>query len=263
MRALVVYAHYDPGSFCHAVLEEFTRGLRDAGHSPDVLDLYAMRFDPVFTSADMAAWIHPDIPADVLEQMNPRQRVLDGVGGPLRRFVARRAMRGKDNRAIAQMIREHRPDDVSRHWRHVADADALAFIAPVYWMGFPAILKGWIERVFSYGDAFALDRSGWDGNVSGRLGLLHHQKAVVMMSTMFSRADYDEGWEEAMMRIIGDWTLRYPGVKAVEHVLFYQAAVADPETIRGYLDHAYRLGRHIADPAPPMTTPGHVARGAT
>ena len=39
----------------------------------------------------------------------------------------------------------------------------MAFIAPVYWLGFPAILKGWFERVFSYGNAFALDRIGWDG----------------------------------------------------------------------------------------------------
>jgi NAD(P)H dehydrogenase (quinone) len=31
------------------VLDEFTGGLRDAGHTPDVLDLYAMKFDPVFT----------------------------------------------------------------------------------------------------------------------------------------------------------------------------------------------------------------------
>ena len=79
MRVLTVYAHPNPNSFCHAVLDEFTRGLRDAGHVPDVLDLYAMKFDPVFTMADVATWLHPDMPADVLERWNPRQAVLDSI----------------------------------------------------------------------------------------------------------------------------------------------------------------------------------------
>ena len=32
MRVLTIYAHHNPRSFCHAVLERFTAGLRDAGH---------------------------------------------------------------------------------------------------------------------------------------------------------------------------------------------------------------------------------------
>ena len=90
-----MYAHPNPRSFCHAVLARFTAGLRDAGRTPDLIDLDAIRFDPVFTSRDMATWLHPDMPADVLERMSPRQAVLDGARGPVQRFLARRAMRGK------------------------------------------------------------------------------------------------------------------------------------------------------------------------
>jgi putative NADPH-quinone reductase len=46
MKALTIYAHPDPDSFCHGVLERFTTGLRDAGHASEVLDLYAAGFDP-------------------------------------------------------------------------------------------------------------------------------------------------------------------------------------------------------------------------
>jgi NAD(P)H dehydrogenase (quinone) len=246
MRVLTVYAHPNPRSFCHAVLEEFTQGLRDGGHQPDVLDLYGMRFDPVFTDADMATWLHPDMPPEILAAMNPGQRVLDGARGPVQRLLARRAVRGKDDRAIAAMLREHGPKDAARHWRHVADADALAFIAPVFWLGYPAILKGWFERVFSYGNAFALDRNGWAGEVRGRIGLLHHQKALIITPTLFSEEDYDADWREPMRRILDDWGLRYPGVQQVEHIYFYRAAVADPETIRGYLTRARQLGRDFA-----------------
>jgi NAD(P)H dehydrogenase (quinone) len=37
---------------------------------------------------------------------------------------------------------------------------ALAFIAPVFWLHFPAILKGWFERVCTYGEAYALTADG-------------------------------------------------------------------------------------------------------
>ena len=33
MKVLTVYAHQNPRSFCHCVLEHFTEGLRDAGHT--------------------------------------------------------------------------------------------------------------------------------------------------------------------------------------------------------------------------------------
>lgn len=254
MRVLTVYANPNPNSFCHAVLDEFTKGLRDAGHVPDVLDLYAMKFDPVFTMADIATWLHPDMPADVLERWNPRQAVLDSIGNPLKRFLARRAMSGKDDREIARMVREHGPKDATEQWRHVADADAMAFIAPVWWMGFPAILKGWLERTMSYGNAFALDEHGWEGHVSGRIGLLKHEKALIMTPTLFSEEDYDAEWREPMRRII-DWSLSYPGVKQVEHVYFYRATIADEATIAGYLKRAYQLGVDF-EPAATPAAPG-------
>jgi len=49
-----------------------------------------------------------------------------------------------------------------------------------------------------------------------------------------------------MTRIIDDWGLRYPGVKRVEHVYFYKAAVVDSKTRKGYLEQAYKLGKEFA-----------------
>ncbi len=50
--------------------------------------------------------------------------------------------------------------------KKMAWADGLAIIAPVFWMGFPAILNGWIDRVFSYGFAYTLTGEGWRGDVN-------------------------------------------------------------------------------------------------
>jgi NAD(P)H dehydrogenase (quinone) len=65
-----VYAHPNPKSFCHAVLEEFTKGLTDAGHISEVVDLYAIRFDAVFRMEDFAGYVHESMPPEILEEMN-------------------------------------------------------------------------------------------------------------------------------------------------------------------------------------------------
>ena len=247
MRVLTVYAHPDPKSFTHAVLEEFTGGLRESGHEVEVVDLYAIRFDPVFRQRDMATYLHEDMPPDVLESMDLKKRFIENVpGGPAGRLIASRWARDRTPQQLARFIREHAPKDAREQWQKVAAADGLAFIAPVFWLHFPAIMKGWFERVCAYGSAYALSREGWEGHASGRIPLMHHEKALVITPTLFSEADYKADWELPMRRIIDDWGLRYPGVKQVEHVYFYGAAIADPPQIEEYLRRARELGRDFA-----------------
>jgi NAD(P)H dehydrogenase (quinone) len=247
MRVLTVYAHPNPKSFCHAVLEQFTLGLREAGHSVEVVDLYAIKFDPVFRQRDMATYLHEDMPIEILEGMELKRQVLESVpGGPAGRFVAARRLRGKSTVEIARFIREHAPKDAREQWQKVEAADGLAFIAPVFWLHFPAILKGWFERVFAYGSAYELTREGWQGHASGRVPLMRHEKALVISTTLFSEEDYEADWKQPMTRIIDDWGLRYPGVKNVEHVYLYEVAIADEQLLREYLRRAYELGRDFA-----------------
>ncbi len=246
MRVLTVYAHPNPKSFCHAILQQFTKGLEDAGHTSEVVDLYAIRFDPVFRTQDFASYVHESMPAEILEEMNLKRYVLDAAGGPIQRFIVSRWLRDKDSRAVAKFIHEHRPQDVIEQWEKLKNAQGLAFIAPVFWLHFPAILKGWFERVFAYGDAYALTLEGWHGEVSGRVPLLHHEKALVISTTIFNEEAYKADWEFPMTRIIDDWGLRYPGVKCVEHVYFYKVPTADKATLQGYLERAYQLGKEFA-----------------
>ena len=246
MNILTIYAHPNPRSFCHAILEQFTKGLKEAGHTSEVVDLYAIRFDPVFRTQDFASYVHESMPLAILDEMNLKQRVLESVGGPIQRIITSIWLRDKDSREIAKFIHSHRPKDVSAQWEKVKNAQGLAFIAPVFWCHFPAIMKGWFERVFSYGDAYALTEDGWRGKMKGRVPLLDHEKALIINTTLFSEQDYKSSLEAPMTRIIDDWGLRYPGVKKVEHVYFYRAAVTDSETLRGYLERAYQLGKDFA-----------------
>ncbi len=246
MKVLTVFAHPNRRSFCHAVLEQFSKGLQDAGHINEVVDLYAIHFDPVFRTEDFASYVHESMPPDILNAMNLKQHVLNEAGNPITRYAAALWLRDKSPAAIARFIHARRPRDVIAQWEKVQNAEGLAFISPVFWLHFPAILKGWFERVFSYGDAYALTADGWQGHASGRVPLLRHEKALVINTTLFSEEDYKAAWEAPMTRIIDDWGLRYPGVKKVEHVFFYRVAVADAAKLKCYLERAYQLGREFA-----------------
>lgn len=245
MRVLTIFAHPKAGSFNYTILERFTAGLRDAGHSSEVVDLYAIGFNPVFTVKDTPGWVTPETPLRVLESMDLPQAVLDSCRNPLQRFLAKRWLRNQDLPSIARAIRRGMPRDVLEQQAKVAAADALAFIAPVYFVGYPAMLKGWVERVFTLGFAFELSAEGWSGDVGGRMPLLKHEKALIINTTIFDQKSYDAGIGEAMGRLMDDWCLRFPGVKHVQHVYFHAVHDGEDEKRRENLNEAYRLGKEF------------------
>ena len=81
MRVLTVYAHPNPASFCHAVLERFTRGLEDAGHTSEVVDLYAIKFNPVFGRDDYSFFAHESVPPELFDETELRRNGRAGGGG--------------------------------------------------------------------------------------------------------------------------------------------------------------------------------------
>ncbi len=250
MKVLTIYAHHNPRSFCHAVLESFCAGLKDAGHANEVVDLHAIGFDPVFRDRDGPNWVDDSVPDDVLANMHVEKSLTEAAGGPLRRWLVKRWIGGRDARALVRRIRAAGgPKDVAAQQAKVANADALVFVSPVYFMGFPAILKGWIDRVFTLGFAFALRPEAWRGDVSGRVGLLRHKKALIINTTIWDEKSYEGALAESMKALIDEYSLRYPGIQSVEHVYFHAVHGADDAKRGAYLQRAYALGREFATTA--------------
>ena len=190
MRVLTVYAHPNPRSFCHAVLDRFTQGLADAGHASEVVDLYAIKFDPVFSRDDYAFFAHESVPPELFDETEVRESMVAASGGPIRRAVAKRWLRDKDLPQLRRIVAKQRPKDVLAQQEKVAAADGLAFIAPIYWMNFPAMLRGWIERVFTYGFVYTMTRDGWlHGDLSGRQPLLRHKKVLIICTSYLFREE--------------------------------------------------------------------------
>jgi NAD(P)H dehydrogenase (quinone) len=243
VHVLTVFAHPGSGSFCHAVLERFDAGLREAGHGNEILDLYAMGFDPVLRERDNPNWMDADAPDDVIASMHLRERLLEGARGPIRRLAMTRWLGDRDTRAIIRLLQQrYRPKDVAIQQEKVRAARALAFIAPMYFVGFPAILKGWIERVFTPGFAYGLRPAAWKGDIAGRIPLLTHEKALIIQTTIFDKAAYDAGLRDAIHVLVDEFALRYPGIKRVEREYFYAVHDADSAKLSRYLDRAYQLG---------------------
>ncbi|MEA9554530.1 NAD(P)H-dependent oxidoreductase [Xanthomonas nasturtii] len=63
------------------------------------------------------------------------------------------------------------PPDVAAEQARLDRADALVLVFPIYWWSLPALLKGWIDRVFTLGWAFDEDANGKIVKKLGRLGV--------------------------------------------------------------------------------------------
>lgn len=61
--------------------------------------------------------------------------------------------------------------EVESHMRRILAADIIVAVFPVYWVQVPAILKGWIDRVWNYGFAYGRSKPRLAGKRALWLGL--------------------------------------------------------------------------------------------
>jgi len=147
MKVLIIYAHPNPISFTHAILDHFVKGLKDAGHQYEIVDLYKIKFNPVLQDKDSAFFVDKDMPEWLFRQMDMRKMIIELAGGPVRRLVAKLYIKNKSDDDLRELICSQKPKDVLAQQKKVAEVDVLVFITQVIWMHFPAIMKGWMERV--------------------------------------------------------------------------------------------------------------------
>jgi NAD(P)H dehydrogenase (quinone) len=172
--------------------------------------------------------------------------IVELAGGPIKRTLAKLWLKGKTDKDIFKLIRSQQPKDVLLHQKKVSEADVLVFITQVFWMHFPAIVKGWMERVLTYGFAYKLNENGWNGDPDGRIPLLKIKKAIIMQPAFFNEKVYREkGFKEAMTKTIDEWSFKYPGIESVDHIYFHSILSVGAETRKKYLEIAYLKGKGL------------------
>ncbi len=128
-------------------------------------------------------------------------------------------------------------------------ADHLVFVHPVWWGTYPAVLKGFIDRVFLSGVAFQYrgQGSGWDKLLAGRTA-----RILVTMDApnFFDRLKYRRASEASLKNAV----LWYCGVKTLGVTRFDKVRLSTPERRARWIVAAAALGKKDADRRPRNVT---------
>lgn len=116
-------------------------------------------------------------------------------------------------------------EDVKREQEFITWADCITFIHPIWWTGLPAILKGYIDRVFSYGFAYRYDQGV-------QKGLLKGKQAAIINTHGKSHTEYNEtGMDKALSLTSDKGIYTYCGLEIKRHFFFDKADKTNAETI--------------------------------
>ncbi len=149
MNILLVYAHPEAQSLNGSLKNFAVKHLQDAGHQVQVSDLYAMKWKASLDGEDRTD-------RDSTARFNPAM----------------------DSRIALE--RGTQSEDIALEQEKLLWADTVILQFPLWWFSMPAILKGWVERVYAYGFAYGVgehsdthwgDRYG-EGTLAGKRAML-------------------------------------------------------------------------------------------
>lgn len=133
------------------------------------------------------------------------------------------------------------PASILAEQARIDRADALVLVYPVYWWSMPALLKGWIDRVFSTG--WAYDESA-DGKLEKKLGRLGVHLIAIGAADAGTYAKH--GYSSAMRTQIDHGIFDYCGARVLSSDLL---TVLDAAEAPAALAAARRIGERIGNPA--------------
>ncbi|MGF6573111.1 NAD(P)H dehydrogenase (quinone) [Paraburkholderia sp. GAS333] len=201
MKVLLVYAHPEPKSL-NGSLRDFTvERLEQAGHVVQVSDLYAMK------------WKAPLDADDSVERLSAE------------RFYPSR----ESKHALENGLQS---DDIVREQEKLMWADAVILQFPMWWFSMPAILKGWVERVYAYGFAYGVGEHS-DARWGERYGegKFAGKRAMLVVTTGGWESHYSprgiNGPMDDVLFPIQHGILYYPGFDVLPPFVVYRTSRID------------------------------------
>jgi NAD(P)H dehydrogenase (quinone) len=120
-------------------------------------------------------------------------------------------------------------DDVKKEQNFITWADCITFIHPIWWTGLPAIMKGYIDRVFSYGFAYRYDQGIQKGLLTGK-------QTVIINTHGKSKSEYEAIGMDKALRLTSDRGIyTYSGLEVIEHFFFDKADRPTTESIEDWV----------------------------
>ncbi|WP_394775562.1 NAD(P)H-dependent oxidoreductase [Flavobacterium sp.] len=116
-------------------------------------------------------------------------------------------------------------NDVKTEQDFITWAERIIFIYPIWWTGMPAIVKGYIDRVFSYGFAYRYDQGIQKGLLTGK-------QTIIINSHGKSNAEYEAmGMDKALALTSDTGVFTYSGLEIEKHFYFDKADKASHENV--------------------------------
>jgi len=133
-------------------------------------------------------------------------------------------------------------DLIMQEQKLVQEADVISLVYPLWWAGFPAILKGYIDKVFAYGFAYKANGKGIEGQLVN--------KRVYLYTSMGNTVEeYEEkGLIEAFKTIQGGEIFEFCGMQVVNHSFFPQIPSASDELIQHHINDALAVFEPLSRP---------------
>ncbi|MDL2079030.1 NAD(P)H-dependent oxidoreductase [Streptomyces sp. GXMU-J15] len=196
MKTLIVHAHPEPRSLNGSLKDLAVTTLRGAGHEVRVSDLYAMNWKAVVDAADYGP--HASSPLKVAADSG-------------RAFDA------------GELTADVRAEQEKLLW-----ADTVILQFPLWWYTMPAILKGWVDRVFTYHFAYGVGEHS-DTRYGERFGegTLAGRRALLSVTVGGPEAHYASrginGPVEDLLFPIHHGVLFYPGMEVLPPFVVHSA----------------------------------------
>ncbi|MGQ0286204.1 NAD(P)H-dependent oxidoreductase [Pasteurellaceae bacterium 22721_9_1] len=106
------------------------------------------------------------------------------------------------------------PEEIRYEQQLILESDFITLVYPLWWMGFPAILKGYLDRVLTHGFAYQTDETG-------SVGLLQGKKMQQFINMGSSLEEYqNNGFAQALDVCLVNGLFNFCGITEIEHQLF-------------------------------------------
>lgn len=203
MNVLIIHAHPEPRSFCSALKDQATETFSRKGHEVRISDLYAMNFHPIGGVHDFK----------------------NGYDTGYFKYQAAQFDAYKNDLFV---------DELKVEMDKILWADLIVFSFPVWWFGLPAIMKGWVDRVFAMGFAYGAGKGVYGS------GVFKEKRSFCILTTGGPEAAYGptgkNGTIDQTLFPIHHGMLYFVGMTVLEPFIAYSPARLSEEERKGLLE---------------------------
>jgi NAD(P)H dehydrogenase (quinone) len=129
--------------------------------------------------------------------------------------------------------------DVKTEQDNIKWADVITFVYPIWWTGLPARIKGYIDRVMTFGFAYKID-------AKGVTGLLSDKKVYLFNTTGTPEEHYKNiGMLKSMNQTSDMGIFEFCGMKVIGHKYFCGVPSSSDEARKKWLEEVKKIASDI------------------